>query len=930
MPPLFSTGKAIRDRALLRKAISRGYMTRLSASIILPVVFSLFIIGFVPEALSQTLFVPDEILVRFKEGAFPIDKATAHALADGTPVREFEIVDGLQLVKIPPWMDVDTAIQRYLQNPDVLYAEPNYIVQTQVIPDDPNFSSLWNLHNTGQSGGTPDADIDAPEAWDITTGSSDVVVAVIDTGIDYNHEDLSANMFQNSDDCNSNGLDDEGNGFVDDCYGIDKVNDDSDPMDDNDHGTHVSGTIGAVGNNSIGVVGVNWHVNLMACKFLDAGGSGSTADAISCLEYVKLMKDRGVNIVATNNSWGGSGFDQALFDAIEAHLQRGILFIAAAGNGGADQIGDNNDNTAFYPCNFYLPNVICVASTTRTDALSSFSNFGRRTVHLGAPGSQILSTTPGNTYSTFSGTSMATPHVTGVAALLKAQDSSRDWKAIKNLILAGGDNNSALSNTITQKRLNANGALSCSNSVVRTRLKPVSNSITGKIGTPIDLAALHINCAQPNGNVNVTVTPGSQTITLLDDGAVPDQAAGDGIYSGNWTPSTQGTFTLAFPDGDSVTAQVSSTPLPSTKIDIAPGSRDFGNVIVGKTEDRTFTVKNIGGGTLSGSASASGAFSIVSGGSYSLTGGQSQTVTVRFRPTSAVTSSGSVTFSGGGGASKTVTGTGVTANFILTISKSGSGSGTVTATGINCGSDCKQAYSSGSSVTLTASASSGSVFSGWSGGGCSGTGNCTVTMSADTTVTATFNVSSDTFTLETTVTGSASGTVTSSPTGINCGSDCSEVYAVNTSVTLTAAAGSGASFKSWSGACSGTSTTCSVFMSAAKSAKATFSKTYTDDPITSQSTLIKAAHITDLRQAINTLRSNNGLATASFTNSTLTAGSSQVRVGDITELRSALDDVYVVQGKAKPTYTDSTIASGQTTIKKAHIAEIRSAVKDVE
>jgi hypothetical protein len=249
-------------------------------------------------------------------------------------------------------------------------------------------------------------------------------------------------------------------------------------------------------------------------------------------------------------------------------------------------------------------------------------------------------------------------------------------------------------------------------------------------------------------------------------------------------------------------------------------------------EDRTFTVKNIGDGTLTGSASASAPFSIVSGGSYSLTNGQSQTVTVRFSPTSAVTSTGSASFSGGGGTSKTAKGTGVTANYILTVTKAGSGSGTVTATGINCGSDCKQAYSSGSSVTLTASAASGSVFSSWSGGGCSGTGNCTVTMSADTTVTATFNLSSDTFTLDTTVTGSANGTVTSSPTGINCGSDCSEVYAANTNVTLTAAAGSGGSFKGWSGACSGTSTTCSVFMSAAKSVKATFSKIYTDDPLT--------------------------------------------------------------------------------------------------
>ncbi|HBA39862.1 MAG TPA: hypothetical protein DCZ05_09010 [Deltaproteobacteria bacterium] len=890
-------------------------------------------------SLAQTPpHVPGELLVRFQQGTSPLGKASAHATALSTAVREFQIVEGLQLVRFPDWMTIEEAIARYLNHLDVLYAEPNYIVQRLVTPNDPDFGSLWGLHNTGQSSGTEDADIDAPEAWDITTGSSDVVVAVIDSGIDYNHEDLSANMFQNSDDCNSNGLDDDGNGFVDDCHGIDKVNDDSDPMDDNDHGTHVAGTIGAVGNNGVGVVGVNWTVKLMACKFLDAGGSGSTADAISCLEYVKLMKDRGVNIVATNNSWGGGSFSQALFDAVEAHLQRGILFIVAAGNGGIDGVGDNNDGTGFdqqsYPCEFYLPNVICVASTTRTDDLSSFSNFGRRTVHLGAPGSEIVSTLPGNSYGTGSGTSMATPHVTGVAALLKAQDSSRDWKAIKNLILAGGDNNSNLSNTVTQKRLNAHGAMTCSNSVVRSRLKPVPTSTTGTVGTPIDLAALHINCANPNGDVTVTVTSGGQTVatvTLFDDGVAPDQASGDGIYSNDWTPTSAGTFTLAFPGGDNVTVTVSGS-LPTAKIDVTPSERNFGNVIVGQTEDRTFTVKNVGSGTLSGSASVSSPFSIVSGGSYNIAAGDSHTVTVRFSPTAAGSSGNvNVTFGGGGGTTKIVRGTGVTANFILTVTKAGSGSGTVTATGINCGSDCKQAYSSGSSVTLTASASGGSVFSGWSGGGCSGTGNCTVTMSADATVTATFNLSSDTFTLNTTVTGSASGMVTSSPAGINCGSDCSEIYAVNTNVTLTAAAGSGGSFKGWSGGgCSGSSTTCSVFMSAAKSVTATFSKTYTDDPINSQSTAIKAVHITDLRQAINTLRSNNGLSSASFTNSTLTAGSSQVRVGDITELRTALDGVYDAQSKAHPTYTDPTLTAGQTTIKKAHVAEIRQAVKDVE
>src|SRR2546426_954281 len=396
-----------------------------------------------PSATAQTAprYALDTILVRFKASAAPADQALVHALVGAHAYKSFKLVEGLQAVRIPPGMHVKDAIEFYRRRPDVLYAEPNWIVDAQIIPDDPSFSSLWGLNNAGQSGGIPDADIDALEAWDITTGSSDVVVAVIDTGIDYTHPDLSANMFRNELDCNSNGIDDDGNGQIDDCFGIDTANNDSDPMDDAAHGSHVAGTIGAVGNNGVGVVGVAWTVRLMACKFLNAGGSGTTADAIDCLEYVKLMKDRGVNIVATNNSWGGGAFSQALFDAIEAHRQRGILFIAAAGNQASD-----NDATPFYPASYALPNVISVAATTQTDAKASFSNWGRRSVHLGAPGEAILSTTPGDTYQVMSGTSMATPHVTGVAALLKAQDPTRDWRAIKNLILTGGDTLPSLAN----------------------------------------------------------------------------------------------------------------------------------------------------------------------------------------------------------------------------------------------------------------------------------------------------------------------------------------------------------------------------------------------------------------------------------------------------------------------------------------------------
>ncbi len=598
--------------------------------------------------------INDELIVKFRGGRDEYRKLMTHYGVGARRAKVFRNLAGLELVKLPRGLSVKEAIDFYQRSPDVLYAEPNYIVRTTNTPNDTRFSEQWALQNVGQSGGTPEADIDASAAWDITTGSSDVIVAVIDSGIDYNHLDLAANMFRNTADCNNNGIDDDGNGFVDDCFGIDTANNDSDPLDDNNHGTHVAGIIGAVGNNGAGVVGINWNIKIMACKFVNASGSGTIADAIDCLDYVKTMKDRGLNIIATSNSWGGGGFSQALLDAIEAHRQRGMLFITAAGNGNIFGIGQNNDTTPFYPCNYYLPNVICVASTTRTDARSTFSNFGRRTVHVGAPGSEILSTIRGNSYASLSGTSMATPHVTGVAALLQAHDPSLDWRSIKNLILAGGDNVTSLTNTITQKRLNAFSALTCTNSNVVSRLRPIGDSISGSVGAPIDLSVLNINCANPNGNVDVSVNPGGEIVTLVDDGLGSDQAAGDGIYSGEWTPLATGVYTLTFPGGDLLTVNV-ATPL----ISVSPSSINFGGINVGGTTDRSFTVKNVGGGVLTGNATTTMPFTIISGGSYSLNAGQSQTLTIRFSPTSAQTFLGNVNLTGGGDASLAVSGAGV-------------------------------------------------------------------------------------------------------------------------------------------------------------------------------------------------------------------------------------------------------------------------------
>ncbi len=478
----------------------------------------------------------DELLVKFKAGISENSKKNLHKKYGSEKIKGFPSLR-IEHVKLKKGMSVDEAVKLYKADSGVEYAEPNYLFTAQNVPGDPRFNELWGLYNTGQTGGTSGADIKAPGAWNLSTGSSSVVVAVIDTGIDYGHEDLRANVWINQGELNGQaGVDDDGNGYVDDVYGWNVVSNNGNPFDDMGHGTHVAGIIGAAGNNGTGVAGVNWNVKIMACKFLDAGGYGYTDGAVACLQYIKAMKESGVNIVATNNSWGGGGYSQALYDAINA--QRDILFIAAAGNNYSD-----NDKYPTYPANYDLPNVIAVAATDSNDGKAYFSDYGRRTVSVGAPGLGILSTLPAQNvwgitegYGLLSGTSMATPHVTGLAALINSQDDSRDWRQTRNLILSGGEATASMTGTtITGKRISAYGALACTDSPVFSIVKYPA-SITA--GVPVVLSALSINCSSPAGPVTMT-TAGGQVIELHDDGIAPDIAAGDGIFAGTWTPSRQ-------------------------------------------------------------------------------------------------------------------------------------------------------------------------------------------------------------------------------------------------------------------------------------------------------------------------------------------------------------------------------------------------------
>ena len=506
---------------------------------------------------NSRTYVPDRVLVRFRPGRSPQAKANAHSITGGRVRISYTHVPDLELVDLPSGSDVIAAIGQYRRNPDVLYAEPDFLVYpSDVTPNDPLFSYTWGLQNLGDQNGVAGADIHATLAWQFSTGNRNVVVGDLDTGLNYNHTDLIANIYQNSVECNSNGLDNDGNGYINDCHGIDLVGDDSqnDPFDYIGHGTHTAGTMGAQGNNGIGVTGVNWQVSILPCKFIGFDG-GAVSAAVQCLDYMAWMKEHGVNIVATNNSWGGGGFSQALYDAIEGQMEDGILFIAAAGNGDIYDNSSDNDVNAVYPASFDLPNIIAVAATDRRDNLAWFSNYGVHSVHLGAPGVSVLSTF-GNAYEELSGTSMGTPHVTGSAALLKAFNPALDWISIKNLLMAGGDPNPNLASTVTQNRLNVYGAMTCSNRQIMAREEPRNNLVTTSANTPILLRVLHINCADPAGPAEVNVQPSGQVIELLDDGNAPDLAANDGVYSGSWTPTTTGLYTLNFPSGDNVTVAV--------------------------------------------------------------------------------------------------------------------------------------------------------------------------------------------------------------------------------------------------------------------------------------------------------------------------------------------------------------------------------------
>ena len=529
--------------------------------------------------------VPGQALVHFKADLAAgrrdqilrgLGASILETLRDGpTPAQ-----DRWVLLGFPDDMPVAAFLHALAPFAEVECAEANWVVRSINTPNDPNYPQLYGMNNTGQTGGTADADIDAPEAWDIVTGGS-VVVGVIDTGIDWNHPDLVPNLWVNAAEQNgAAGVDDDANGYVDDIRGWDWVSDDNNPMDGHSHGTHVSGTIAGRGNNGLGVAGVCWQARLMALKFLSDAGSGAISDGVLATRYGTLNGAR-----LTSNSWGGGGYSQAMVDALTEADTAGVLFVAAAGNNGS-----NADTAPMYPAAYTNPNVISVAATDNNDALAYFSNWGATSVDVGAPGVSILSSTPNSNYGTMSGTSMATPHVSGACALLWSYDSAATHVEVKAAILAGAQPIPALAGRcVSGGRLNLPQSLD--------ELSPPNTwSIAGRVtwnGAPFAGATLTLT--GPRNGTRTSAADGTFRFTANPNGTYTLTASRAGM---SFSPATY-TVTLAG-------ANVNGRDFAATLTDPRTIS---GSVLQGSTPVAGLTVQLTGTMSAQTTTAANGSYS---------------------------------------------------------------------------------------------------------------------------------------------------------------------------------------------------------------------------------------------------------------------------------------------------------------------------------
>jgi hypothetical protein len=514
-----------------------------------------------------------EYIIGFRSGV------TASARASVAAAHAARVVPTRLLGQIDAEVITADAVQAraLARDPRVRYVEPNRIWHVDSLPSSPNdplFGQLWGLNNTGQTvngtPGTPGADIGAIAAWQHGTGNSSLIVADVDSGMLTTHPDLAANLWinpgENCAGCRSDGIDNDGNGYVDDWRGWDFVNNDNIPDDQAGHGTHTAGTIGAVGDNGVGVIGVDPHVSLMPLKFISANGTGTNVNAVQAILYAA---DNGARVI--NGSWGGGSYSQALVDAIAVADAHGVLYVASAGNSASD--------AAFYPAAVDLPNVISTAATDQTDDLAWFSTYGD-TVDLAAPGQDTLSTLSNGGYGYASGTSMAAPHVTGSAALLFSQHPQATPETIKALLFATAKPLPSLAGKIlTGSRLDVGAAAGCT-AAPDLWIDAPRDGFVASPGHPVNVRVLAGECASPAG-VTVTATVNGSPVAVSSNGA--------GLWSGSFTPSAVGALSLQAVAGDgSATAGRTSAGLAAAELPV-DGTSHSVPAVAGTDGYATFT-----------------------------------------------------------------------------------------------------------------------------------------------------------------------------------------------------------------------------------------------------------------------------------------------------------------------------------------------------
>ena len=672
-------------------------------------------------------YVPGEVLVKFRDEA---SSSRITSLNVDMGAKELSALSMNAAVvhqyKLDGALSVEEAVLKYQSNPAVEYAEPNYLYQLQALPNDAQFGTLWGLHNTGQTvngtAGRADADIDAPEAWDISTGSSNVTIAVIDSGIAYDHPDLAPNIWRNSGEIAGDGVDNDNNGLVDDVHGWDFLMNDNDPMDPVDlnpggnggHGTHVAGTIAGAGNNGTGITGVMWTARLMALKAGGVDRSLSTAGIISAIQYAIA---KGARVI--NASFIGPECSLVFYDAVRAANDAGVLFVAAAGNGGDDGIGDDNDSTPNFPSNFSAPsvcagqqtaalaNVIAVAATDQNDQLTTFSNFGATTVQVAAPGIGINSTRPTSNITTILFHTFDS-NPTGLGYAFGGTAST--W---------GFTNSTSFSQPYS---LTDSPTGSYQNNTDSFAIGPLF-STTGQRGCRLD-SRVRLQTELDTDGVLVETSPNNGASWQIINGT-------SGSSNAQFVPFTWGDIADGAADSRFRFQFISN---PSQVFDGV--YLDNVRIVCVAGRPSATTDYQFFQGTSMATPHVAGLAGLLLSVNPNLTVAQLRNAILSTVDRKA---SLSVKVSSGGRINARAALASVVANFTVAVATAGAGTGTVTSTssGINCGATCNGQFLQGSTVNLTATPNPGSVFSGWSGD-CTGTNSCSLTQNG--TVTATFNI----------------------------------------------------------------------------------------------------------------------------------------------------------------------------------------------